>query len=59
MAMPNEEVQLISVKEALRRIPVSREGFYKKLKTGELPSWRFGRKVLVDVNRCLEAMRSK
>ncbi len=53
------EVRPVTVREALKVIPVSREAFYRKLKKGELPCWRFGKRILVDVNQCLEAMRSK
>lgn len=53
------KLNAVSVSDALKRIPVNREAFYRKLKRGELPSFRFGRKVLVDVEEVLEAMRSK
>jgi len=52
-------VSPVTVPEALKVIPVSREAFYRKLKKGELPCWRFGKRILVDVNQCLEAMRQK
>jgi len=54
---PNSNLQ--TVKEALEVIPVSREAFYKKLKSGELPSYRLGRRILVDIEECREAMRQK
>jgi len=49
----------VPVGEALKYFnnKISREAFYRKLKTGELPSYRFGRKVLVDVGEILAAMR--
>ena len=49
----------ISVGEALQHFNhnISREAFYRKLKSGELPSYRFGRKILVDVDEILTAMR--
>ena len=49
----------VPVGEALQYFnhKISREAFYRKLKTGELPSYRFGRKILVDVNEILAAMR--
>ena len=50
-------VNPVSVNEALKIIPVSRESFYRKIKQGQLPSYRFGRKVLVDVQECLAVMR--
>ena len=39
---------LLSVPDALKIIPVSREALYRKLKNKELPSYRFGGKVLID-----------
>lgn len=47
----------VDVREALKTIKVSREAFYKKLKSGELPSYRFGKKYLVDVDEILTVMR--
>ncbi len=55
--MDPKERNLRPVKEALKIIPVSREAFYRKLHSGELPCYRFGRKILVDVEECLRAMR--
>ncbi len=48
-----------SVKEALKVLDVSREAFYKKLKNGELPHYKFGRKILVDIGEILAVMRAK
>jgi len=50
-------VRPVTVSEALKVIPVSREFFYRAIKSGKLPSYRLGRRVLVDVNECLAAMR--
>ena len=47
----------VSVKEALGILPVSREALYKKLKSGELPCFKFGRKIFVDVDEVLAVMR--
>ena len=55
----SDEVKPVTVPEALKVIPVSREAFYRKLKKGELPCWKFGKRILVDVNQCLDAMRQK
>lgn len=55
----SKAVQLISVPEALKRIPVSREFFYRAIKSGKVPSYRLGGRVLVDVEECLAAMRVK
>ena len=48
-----------SVKEALKILDVSREAFYKKLKNGELPHYKFGRKILVDIDEILDVLRAK
>jgi len=52
---PNPDLR--SIPEALKVLPVSREAFYRKLKSGALPSYRFGAKVLVDLHEVLAAMR--
>ena len=58
METDSKSIQPIPVAEALKRIPVSREFFYRAIKNGKLPSYRLGRRVLVDVNECLAAMRA-
>ncbi len=55
MSLHND--RLMPVKEALKLIPVSREAFYRKLQSGELPSYRLGRRILVDIEECKAAMR--
>ncbi len=55
MSLHND--RLMPVKDALKVIPVSREAFYRKLKSGELPSYRLGRRILVDIEECKAAMR--
>lgn len=57
MSSESKSIQPIPVAEALKRIPVSREFFYRALKAGKLPSYRLGRRVLVDVDECLAIMR--
>ena len=57
METHNGPIKPVSVREALKSIPVSREAFYRKLKKGEIPCWRFGKKILVDVDEVLAAMR--
>ncbi|NIV94803.1 helix-turn-helix domain-containing protein [candidate division KSB1 bacterium] len=47
----------VSVSKALKEIPVSREALYRKLKRGELPCYKFGKKILVDIDEILAAMR--
>jgi len=49
----------LSVKEALTVLEVSREALYKKLKSGELPHFKFGRKILIDLDEVLATMRAK
>jgi excisionase family DNA binding protein len=56
---PPSDQKYTSVKDALQILPVSREAFYKKLKNGELPHFKFGRKILVNIDEVLEAMRAK
>ena len=58
MNSPNNP-DLLSVPDALKIIPVSREALYRKLKTKELPSYRFGGKVLIDLHEVLAAMRAQ
>ena len=57
METHNGPIKPVPVSEALKIIPVSREAFYRKLKKGEIPCWRFGKKILVDVDEVLAAMR--
>jgi len=52
-------LNLKSVKEALKIIPVNREAFYRKLKNGELPCLKFGKKILVDIDEVLAVMRAR
>ncbi len=49
----------IPVSEALKLLPINRETFYRKLKAGEYPYFRFGRRILVDIDEVLLAMRVK
>ena len=55
--MPNHEPMLKPIKEAARLINVSPFALYRKVKNGELPSYRFGRKVLINMDEVLAAMR--
>jgi len=50
--------QLNSPKDAAHILNVSLSALYKKLKSGALPSYRFGRKVLVDVDELRTAMQA-
>ncbi|MCA9469948.1 MAG: excisionase family DNA-binding protein [Nitrospira sp.] len=51
--------KLIPVSEALKMLSVSREAFYRRIKSGDIPSYKFGRKVLLNIDEVLEAMRAK
>ena len=60
----NEELnrqgpRLVTVKEFLKLVPLSREFAYRAFKSGQLPCLKAGRRILVDVDECLEAMRMK
>ncbi|MCA9452550.1 MAG: excisionase family DNA-binding protein [Nitrospira sp.] len=57
MGANQSHARLITVQKALEQIPVSREFFYRAVKSGRLPSYRLGKRVLVDVMECLDAMR--
>jgi len=52
-----QKAKLLSVPDALKFLPVAREPFYKKLKSGELPCYKFGRKVFIDLDEVLRAMK--
>jgi len=56
---PPPDRSYTSVKEALRILPVSREAFYKKLKNGQLPHYKFGRKILVNMEEVMSVLRAK
>ena len=49
--------QLMSVAQALEILPVSREFLYRQIKIGRVPSYRLGRKVMLDLSEVLSAMR--
>ncbi|GJL56889.1 MAG: hypothetical protein NPIRA02_40210 [Nitrospirales bacterium] len=55
----HNEPNLVSVPQALKVLPVAKESLYRRLKSGELPCYKFGRKVLVDVKEIQDAMRVK
>lgn len=50
-------MELLTVNQALKVLPFSREWFYRKLKNRSLPSYREGRKIMVCLPEILEAMR--
>ena len=45
----NEKIMAINVAEVARRLGISRTSAYKAVRSGELPSLRVGRRVLVPV----------
>ncbi|MDR4485305.1 MAG: helix-turn-helix domain-containing protein [Nitrospirales bacterium] len=49
--------ELVSVPDALKIIPVSREALYRKLKSGKFPHYRFGAKIMVCPDEILASMR--
>lgn len=55
--MPHVDTRLKTVKEAAQLLNVSESALYKKIQTEEIPGYRFGRKVLVDLREVLAAMR--
>jgi len=48
-----------SVAEAARQLNASKFTLYRKIKEGKLPAYQLGRKILVDVDELLAAMRMK
>lgn len=48
---------LVSVAEFLELVPINRERFYIHVRRGTIPSYRFGRKILLNYEECLKAMR--
>ena len=55
--MQDERAGLTTVKSGARFLSVSPFALYKKIKAGELPAYRFGRKVLINLDELLVAMR--
>jgi excisionase family DNA binding protein len=51
------ESPLRSVRDNAKMFGVSRSGLYRKIRAGEVPSYRFGRKVLIDPAELREALR--
>ncbi len=54
---PHGKDGLLSVQEFLDLVPINRERFYIHVRKGTIPSYRFGRKILLNYEECLEAMR--
>lgn len=51
--------QMKDVKTASEIMNVSSHGLYKKIREGKIPAYRFGRKVLIDMEEVKRAMRIK
>ncbi len=51
------ESQLAPVKVAAEHFTVSRDALYKRIRLGQIPHYKFGRKVLVDLNEVRAALR--
>lgn len=50
---------LRSVKEGAAELNVSTFALYRQIKSGKIPAYRFGRKVLIDLQEVKESMRIK
>ena len=55
--MNTSDNQLIPAKPAAKILNVSYFALLRKIKAGELPSYSFGRKILVDLEEVKLAMR--
>jgi excisionase family DNA binding protein len=55
--MQHVDSKLKTVREAAHVLNVSESALYRKIQTDEIPAYRFGRKVLVDLREVLAAMR--
>jgi excisionase family DNA binding protein len=54
-----DEALLRSVRENARMFGVSQSALYRKIRTGEISAYHFGRKVLVDPAELREALRRR
>ena len=57
MTMQHVDSKLKTIKEAAHLLNVSESALYRKIQADEIPAFRFGRKVLVDLREVLTAMR--
>lgn len=55
--MNKPEMKLRTIREAAALLNVSISALYRKIQADEIPAYRFGRKVLVDLREVLTAMR--
>ena len=58
-SMDENTIRITSVAEAARQLNASKFTLYRKIKERKLPAYQLGRKILVDVDELLEAMRMK
>ena len=56
--MQDEQPQFETVKTAAKLLNVSAFGLYRKLQSGELPGYKFGRKGLIDLAEVRAAMKN-
>ncbi len=57
--MEEHRRRTMGVAKAAKELDSSKFTLYDKIKKGELPAYRLGRKILVNVDELLEAMRMK
>ena len=55
--MNRPEMKLKTIRESAQMLNVSESALYRKIQTDEIPAYRFGRKVLLDLREVLAAMR--
>ena len=55
--MQHVDSKLRTVRETALLLHVSESALYRKIQTEEIPAYRFGRKVLLDLREVLAAMR--
>ena len=55
--MNRPEMKLKTIHEAAQLLNVSESALYRKIQTEEIPAYRFGRKVLLDLREVLAVMR--
>ena len=55
--MQHIDSKLKTIREAAHLLNVSESALYRKIQTDEIPAFRFGRKVLVDLGEVLAVLR--
>ena len=55
--MQHVDSRLKTIREAAHLLHVSKSALYRKIQTDEIPAYRFGRKVLLDLREVLAVMR--